>query len=151
MGDGEGKKNLEKRIKNSLFKKDISLFSSAGYLKLPEYINLADICYIGRINDLSMNQTDPLKLYNYMATARPVIGGTTKNIKKIIEESNCGYYFPTFDIEDVSNKFSILILDKNKRKIMGENGRRYVEKFRDWKVIVEEYKKIITKVKNGKN
>ena len=49
------------------------------------------------------------------------------------------------DAEGWIEKLSLLIKDEQKRKIMGENGRKFIEENFTWNIIVKEFLKILEK------
>lgn len=68
----------------------------------------------------------------------------TKYITTLTAGYNTTHAFA--DLEDSSNALTELYKDKQKRKAMGENGRKFAEKYLNWDYLVEDWKKIIRNV-----
>ncbi|MDH4358778.1 MAG: glycosyltransferase [Candidatus Berkelbacteria bacterium] len=95
-GDGSQKKLLEKLIEKYALGDQIFLTGFINYLKLPKYINLADIC----INPFEINEITkiifPGKIYQYMACGKPTIATRLKGVLDIFPDlggKNGIYYF----------------------------------------------------------
>jgi glycosyltransferase involved in cell wall biosynthesis len=82
-----------------------------------------------------------------MYARKPVIGSDCLPIKRIITETNSGYIYPSDDSQALAN---ILVgLDREKHKVKGENGHRWVKEKYNWendsRVLLDVYRKIETK------
>jgi glycosyltransferase involved in cell wall biosynthesis len=66
------------------------------------------------------------------------------NPDNILTDYNLGFHSKTFEnmIDDLKN----LIEDENLRNIMGNNGRKYVEKEHNIKIITNKYKKLLKSI-----
>lgn len=100
------------------------------YYELPSYISACEIGIIPHIMCEHTESTIPNKLFDYMALKKPILSSNVTPIKRIIDQSNAGEVFKWNDIDDLENKLLLLIDDKNKRILYGENGHKaYMEKY----------------------
>lgn len=87
----------------------------------------------------------PSRILSYMEYSIPVVAATDTNtdFKNLIENSQCGLWCCSSDIDMLCE--SILKLSNNERyrKKLGENGRDYMEKNFDVKISVKKLEKFI--------
>ena len=74
----------------------------------------------------------PNKLFEYMACRIPVIASNFQEIRKIVEESNCGILVDPTNIQEISDATIWLLEHPEETEQMGENGRRAVEEAYNW-------------------
>ena len=93
----------------------------------------------------------PTTVIESLACKLPVVISDQVNIHREISESGGGLVTQC-DVGEVAEAITLLLGDADKRRIMGEAGRRYVEEHYTWSTIVDsltqEYESIITRVKN---
>ena len=89
----------------------------------------------------------PIKLFEYMLCARPVIISDFPDNRKIVESAKCGFLVDPTNIEDISDKILWLLDNSEKSREMGENGRRAALNRYNWEsqsgVLIELYKNIL--------
>jgi glycosyltransferase involved in cell wall biosynthesis len=94
-------------------------------------------------------QTEPTKMYEYMAAGIPVIASNFPKWEKIIEENNCGICCDPMNPEEIAKMINWIIENKESAKKMGENGRRAVENSYTWELesekLVNLYHNIMTR------
>lgn len=75
-----------------------------GYVpwhSVPPYIAGFDVCYSGPAHLKLGMYLSPLKLYEYMAMAKPVIASSTEDSVTLIKEDDTGFLFRSGDIQDL--------------------------------------------------
>lgn len=127
IGNGTEKQKLiniakEKGLKNVVIKD-----------KIPrdDYESLVRSCDIGLIN-LNRNFTIPnipSKTLSYFEAEIPVLASIDKNTDygKILDEAKAGLWSITGDLENYRENFEKLLNNKELRKKMGGNGKKYLE------------------------
>ena len=70
----------------------------------------------------------PSKLYEAMSSSIPIIMISSGESKKIVNESDSGITVNPGNLKGISHSISRLIVDKDLRERMGNNGRKYVTK-----------------------
>ena len=79
-----------------------------------------------------------------MCLSKPVIGFVSGEAKEIISNANCGIIIDSFKIDESVEKIIELVnFEKSKIKSLGENGRRYYDKYFNSKFRQNQLKKII--------
>ena len=99
--------------------------------EMPRYYKLADACLVSLKADNATGLTLPSKVQGYMAAGKPIIGMIDGSAKEIIEDSKCGICVSANDIKGFANAMKSFIVEKEKYKECGQNGRKYfIENFR---------------------
>jgi len=114
---------------------------------IPSYLSQADagiVCVPPNPNSL---ESEPNKLFEYMAAGIPVIASNFTLWKEIIEGNNCGVCVNPLEPKDIAEAIKYLIDNPKKAQKMGENGRKAVLEKYNWgiesKKIVELYKRLL--------
>ena len=76
-----------------------------------------------------------------MAYKTPCIGTTVDAMPEIIENGKTGFLVPPNDHKELADKLILLLEDENLMKRMGESGRRRVEKYFTWDIVVDRMTK----------
>lgn len=106
-----------------------------GYLEysaLMETIAEADVgvaCYAPLQNNLDGM---PNKLFQYMGCGIPVIASNFPSYKQIVETHECGVIVDPLDPRDIARAIEFMQKNPERRKKMGENGRRAVQELYNW-------------------
>ena len=81
-----------------------------------------------------------------MAHKTPCIGSTASGIPEMIEDDKTGFLVPVNDYKRLADKLILLLEDENLMKMMGEQGRKRVERNFTWDLVVdrmtEQFEKI---------
>ncbi len=144
---GSGK--LFEKIKNSGMKNTIFL-GSVNYNKLPDYLNISDIC-IAPFDASEFKYFEnlgfwwnPLKLFEYLGMGKPVVSFDFDEVRKIV--ASAGLLARPGDLNEFIEKLEYLIDNKKEQELLGKNARELALKKYDWKKRAEETVKIYQKV-----
>ncbi len=144
-----GSGQLLKKIKNSGMRNTIFL-GSVNYNKLPEYLNISDIC-IAPFDASEFKYFEelgfwwnPLKLFEYLSMGKPVVSFDFDEVRQIIK--NAGLLAQPGDLNEFIEKLGYLIDNKKEREKLGNNARGLALKEYDWEKRAEETVKIYQKV-----
>jgi len=118
-GSIENENKLREYIKIKKLKNIVILGKVSGNRKL-ELLKEADILILPSI----CCENQPLTIIEAMASGLPVIGSNVGGIPEMIIDKQNGYLFERGDSEDLSKKIEELLLDRKKRRIFGNNGRK---------------------------
>lgn len=141
IGDGNLMNKLKEMVSQYSLQKEIIFKGRVIHQNIPAYINSFDICYLSKIG-LRFGFS-PLKLYEYLACARPVIASRVEGISEVVEAGNCGYLF---DPDDVTSLVSSIIESYNARdklSELGRNGRRFVEDKFSWQQVADKVQSVL--------
>lgn len=143
VGTGPEKDNLIEYTKKNNYE-NIYFLPAINKKMIPSLLQEMDILYIGlQRQSLFRFGISPNKLFDYMMAAKPVVQAIDAG-NNIVKEANCGLYAEPDNVEEIRN--AILHL-KNmslaERAELGENGRRYVLKNHTYRVLAENFLKVM--------
>ncbi|MEF9933457.1 MAG: glycosyltransferase family 4 protein [Cetobacterium sp.] len=145
IGKGSQEDLIRKQIQREKIK-NITLESSVPRKELLERYMEADILFL-QLKDIKMfEKTIPSKIFEYLATKKPIIYGLEGIGKNILQnEFKRKYYFRANDLENLSEIFESLVQDIENNKFQEPD----IEKLRknySRKVLSEKYINLINKI-----
>ena len=126
LGDGKEKPALQARaaelgLENLYFIPPVPKVEMSGALAA------ADAC-IAILKPVEMYKTVyPNKVFDYMAAGRPVLLAIDGVIREVVESAQGGITVPPGDAESLAEAIRLFVGDRRMGRIMGLNGRRYLE------------------------
>ena len=119
-------------------------FKWLGNLEYPDKVRefLTEIDVYALVSGIDMS---PLTLQEAQLMKKPVVATNVGGIPEIMKENETGFLVEKGDSKEWIEKLSLLINDEQKRKIMGENGRKFIEENFSWNTIAKEFLKILEK------
>ncbi|WP_319204570.1 glycosyltransferase [uncultured Ilyobacter sp.] len=143
-GEGELKERLIELSKKFKISSKVRFEGYIDNKKVPEAVNKMDIFCVP-----SLQESFGVAAVEAMACEIPVISSDADGFTEVMEDEVTGYVVPKKDTDALANRMYELILDENKRKGFGKNGRRRVLELYDWDKNVDNminiYKQIIDK------
>jgi glycosyltransferase involved in cell wall biosynthesis len=94
---------------------------------VPALIASADVCYSGHSAFRS-----PLKLYEYMAMARPVISSAVPDAKAALVDGQSGFLFAPGDVDALASALRRAMAARECLDIMGQRARRDAVDHHSW-------------------
>lgn len=110
-----------------------------GFLPMKEaweYVRKADVCVSPYYPIPILLSTSPTKLVEYMAMGKAVVANDHPEQRLLIEESGGGIWVP-YEEEAFAKAILELLKNPEKAKLVGERGRKYVEKYRSYSRIAD--------------
>lgn len=150
-------KNVEKLRDEVNESKEIFVFTGfVPYAEVPKYIALADVA-VAPYNPKGAANMDrhgfyfsPLKLFEYMACAKPVVTTNVEIVSELLKEHRCGVLVEPGNAEELSEAIMYLLKNREKAVEMGKRGREAVLGRYTWKRVAEQvYSGMRGIVKNG--
>lgn len=74
----------------------------------------------------------PIKIFEYMACAKPIVTTNVEIVSDIIKANQCGILVEPGNIDEIAHAIDYLFKNKKKAKEMGQNGRSAVLKSYSW-------------------
>lgn len=112
------------------------------HVELPKYLATADICLA--LYDVEAYRrhgyefyNSPLKLYEYMAAGKAIIGTNVGEIARTIEDQRTGYLVG-IHVREIAAAAEELINDKDKRDAMGKAAREKALEFYNWSRVARQ-------------
>ena len=133
------------KIENKLIEKiakkynNISLLGEKKYQEIPEILNSFDICIIPFKLTKLIKATNPVKIYEYFTSGKPVI---TSKIPELLTFKNQIYFY---NKKNILKKIKLAINEKNDKL---EKERKEIAKNNSWKTRTIDFEKIINSIKN---
>jgi len=116
-------------------------FVFAGFVKhneVPEYIAAADVA-VAPYDPKGFRPMrkygfyfSPIKIFEYMACAKPIVTTNVEIVSDIIRENQCGILVEPGNIDEMAHAIDYLFKNKKKAEEMGRNGRSAVLKSYSW-------------------
>lgn len=104
-----GEEREVKAMEKKYQMENIKLISHQEQKIIPDYLKAADILLLpnkkGRSD--SEKHTSPLKLFEYMASGKPIIASELPSLREILNQENCLFFKPN-DASDLANKIRFL-------------------------------------------
>lgn len=150
VGKGVNEVKLRQLTKQLELEDDIFFSGWVDYEKIPLYIGAFDACYVSRMGYPSNKEPNysfsPLKLYEYLACARPIIAGRVPGITEVIKQGNCGFLFPPGNSKELAKIIIKCFQQQNTLASLGASGRELVEKKYSWQIIAQRTTEILSMV-----
>ena len=128
VGDGQVKKSLEERVKRYRLEEKVTFTGQIGHKDVPKFIAAMDICIIPESNQYR----SPVKLFEYMAMAKPVVAPRLEPIENVITNGENGVLFDLRNEDSLKKTIIGLIKDSEKRGKIGNRARETVIKNYTW-------------------
>lgn len=94
---------------------------------VPALVSRADVCFAAVRPEAYPKKVISVKVFEYMACERPVVGALSGESARVLEESGGGVVVAPGDARAVADAVLELYRDPARRAAMGAAGRRYVE------------------------
>ncbi|MBC8501978.1 MAG: glycosyltransferase family 4 protein [Nitrosopumilus sp.] len=119
-------------------------FKWLGNLQYPDKVReyLTEIDVYALVSGIDMS---PLTLQEAQLMKKPVVATNVGGIPELMKNNETGFLVEIGDANGWIEKLSLLINDEQKRKDMGEKGRKFVEENFNWGKIGKEFLDILKK------
>ena len=98
--------------------------------KIPLFLKASDILIIPNSSkyEISVKYTSPLKLFEYMASKRPIIASDLPSIREVVSENNVLFFKPDDEV-DLANKIEKLVNDNKLQNKLIKNAHEMVKNY----------------------
>lgn len=150
VGDGVMRKKWESLTERLNIRQNVIFVGRVIHDDIPEYINISDVCVAPFIHARNENiGLSPLKIYEYLACGKPVVASNIRGVGDILESSSSGIPVTPDSPDELAEAISKLLMDKQLRESMGENGRKLVVAKYSWEISAKKtiavFEKIISR------
>ncbi len=115
--------------------------------KALELVEKADVCLSPYYPTPILNSTSPTKLIEYMALGKAVVANDHPEQKLILKESGAGICV-SWNEKQFAEAIKQILDNPDEKKIMGERGRKYVERERTYDIIADSVETELLKINN---
>jgi len=149
VGDGILRSSLEHLARQLGFDGHVLFTGAVRHEDVPWYIGAASVCVapFTRARNVRIGLS-PLKLYEYLACARPVVASDVPGARDIVEDSGAGLVAPADDPEGLAEALIRALADPDAAREMGQLGRRYATEFGSWAKTAERVEGVFRKILN---
>ena len=142
LGDGKEKANLQAQA-DEMGLTNVTFAPSVPKSEVPGALAAADAC-IAILKPLDEYKTTyPNKVFDYMASGRPVALAIDGVIREMVEAAGCGIFADPGNPSALADAIRALAADKEKAREMGLKGRAYLEEHFSRAAIGEKLLKLL--------
>ena len=123
VGDGPMREDWEEKAKEKCLQDHFIFTGHVPYREVPNYIGAIDICVAPHHEDT--NQASPVKLFDYMASARPIVASDIDVVREIIGDSGCAVLVDPHGASGFAAAIVALLKDNGLRIELSRKGREY--------------------------
>lgn len=133
VGDGPMRRSLEARVRNLGLAERVRFTGRVNAQDVPTYISGFDLGYSGQI-PLKHGEMylSPLKLYEYMAMAKPVVASAFEDARRVVKEGETGFLFQPGSREDLKRALLTAYRLRERLPEMGRKARTLVVNEHSW-------------------
>lgn len=150
VGDGQMKTVWEKQVQQLELSDRVKFVGQLPPEEVLPILAGCDLGYSGHL-DLKGRQVyrSPLKLYEYMAMAKPVLASAVEDTKVVVSEGETGFLFQPGDKNSLKQALIRAYTAQNKLQEMGKKARQVIELNHSWtnrvRVLIEESERILSR------
>lgn len=147
VGDGMSRKALESEASKLGVRSQVSFLGSVPYERVPLHIAAFAVGvapFVRRRNEAA--GLSPLKIYEYMASGRPVVASDLPGVRQALASSGGGVVVPPEDPSALAENVSRLLSDPSLRDAMGRRAREYALAECTWAKTAGRIERVLTKV-----
>jgi len=143
VGEGDAYEELRDIRNNCGLQEKVIMVGNKPYEEIPAFIAASDICLLPAYKTEKIIQDIvPIKMYEYMSMAKPVISTRLLGIVEEFGEDNGIIYVDR--PEDVVKK-AIETIKSSNLKELGARAKAFVERY-NWQDITDEFERILEEV-----
>jgi glycosyltransferase involved in cell wall biosynthesis len=143
FGKGPLTKDVSRLIRDRGFGNSIYFGGFLPHGRLIEEVKAADLVLFP-----SMYESQPVFALEAMACRKPIIAFDLPSTREIIKNNKTGLLAKKGNLEDLCDKASHVLDDKDFRQRLGQNGYEYVRKNHDWNEQAKKYLEIYEEIRN---
>jgi glycosyltransferase involved in cell wall biosynthesis len=133
VGDGAARTDLEKQVEALGLGDRVEFVGRVPRHDVPGYIAGFDLGYSGQMRlPIGVMYRSPLKLYEYMAMARPVIASNFDEAQTLIREGETGYLFELGSKDSLKEKLTLAYENSSQLIGMGYRAREEIVSEHSW-------------------
>lgn len=132
VGDGPQRLNLEGTAAEAGVESLVTFTGTIPHDEMPAHLAAMDIA-VAPYDASPDFYFSPLKLFEYMAAARPVVAAAIGQIEDCLRDGVTGLLYPPGDVESLAHRIVTLVDDPARRLALGEAAQAEVRANRSWR------------------
>lgn len=138
VGDGEMKSTWSAQAQALGLAQQVEFVGRVPWQDVPQYIAGCDVGYSGQIQlQMGKMYLSPMKLYEYMSMAKPVVASAFEDATRLVTEGETGFLFEPGDKQTLKQALISAYDDQDRLPLMGQQARRQIETEHSWANRVE--------------
>jgi glycosyltransferase involved in cell wall biosynthesis len=146
VGDGRRREELERHAREAGVRGDVLFTGRIAHDEVPSHYALLDAFVVPRADERAARMVTPLKPYEAMAMARPVVVADLPALVEIVAPESRGLRFRTGDAGDLATTLERLIDDPALAERIGTAGREWVTRERSWAANAARFREVYEEV-----
>jgi glycosyltransferase involved in cell wall biosynthesis len=139
VGDGEARPELERLARELRVEPLVRFAGRVPHETALACYSLADLLVYPRARTATTTLTTPLKPLEAMAMGKAVLASNLPAMREIVRDGENGILFRAGDVKDLATRATRLLANAALRAALGELGRRFVLRERDWHRVGRTY------------
>jgi glycosyltransferase involved in cell wall biosynthesis len=127
VGDGKTRKQLEASVRSRGLT-NVTFVGAQSKTDMRAFLEAADVCVATLQNIAMFRMTYPNKVFDYLASGRPVVLGIDGVIREVVERAEGGVFVSPGDPRALADAIRRLACDPDGCRQMGARGRDYVRR-----------------------
>jgi glycosyltransferase involved in cell wall biosynthesis len=140
VGDGPEMRALQDQVRRLGLSESVRLTGAVPHEQIQRYYSLIDLFVIPRRDDEAARWVTPLKPFEAMAMARPLLVADLPALREVVAPGERGVTFRPGDPADLAGVAATLIDDRERLGRLGSAGRAWVERERTWAANGQRYR-----------
>lgn len=147
VGDGAMKSAWENLVQDLGISEHVAFVGRVSWQEVPQYLAGFDIGYSGQVQ-LQMGEMylSPMKLYEYMAMAKPVVASAFEDAKRLVSDGQTGFLFQPGDKDDLKRALLEAFDASERLPSMGILARKEIVNHHSWTSRVESLVKGVEQI-----
>jgi len=142
VGKNSSDKVLQRRVEELGLQEMVDFEGWQDMALFPSYLKIADMGISPLHRNLHHDTTYANKLFQYMSFAIPVLVSDALAQKNLVEEVKSGLVHKEKDAAEIAEKTLILFRDPDLSKMLGRNGKKFIEEKFCWEKVSGNLKEL---------
>lgn len=142
VGGGPQDQLLRQAVESRRLGEQVVFTGRVPHAEVGRYYDLVDVLVYPRLPMRLTELVTPLKPLEAMAQGRLVVASDVGGHRELIQDRETGMLFPAGQAEALADAVCALLADPALAPRLRENGRRFVQESRNWRVSVGNYQKV---------
>ncbi len=138
VGDGAGREAAKRRLSN------IEFLPFLPWQRLPEVLATANVSLVQLRNGIA-NDSLPPKIWSILASGRPILAAVDEGSEawKLVTRAEAGLCVPPENPSELARAILTLKSDPSLCERLGQNGRRWVERYNSPRAAAERHEALL--------
>jgi len=128
VGEGAQKQKIGELVKRKGLS-NVRVLPGVSKAEVPDYYALTDLNLVTLRNSPVFRTVLPSKIFEIMAMSKPILCAVDGECRQMIEDAGCGVFAEPENVRQIAGQIRQLRNRREKLRAMGENGRRFAERF----------------------